>query len=261
MVESPALSCPSFRTPSPLNPGAPLFIYLPGGDGTGELFYRQLEGLEKVFDIRCLTIPPDDLTSWDKLAEQVVDLVRTELDQSNQQRVYLCGESFGGCLALKVITRAPELFHHLILVNPATSFRRRSLLCWATQLLHPAPEFLYRLVCLGLLPFLASLNRIEEDDRIALLKALQAMTQESALWRVALLREFHMSSAELNQIMQPTLVIASQGDAILPSRTEAEWLIRQLPNAKMHLLTQSGHACLLETDIHLYFILKSAEFV
>ena len=87
----------ALRSPRPPRPKAALLIYLPGGDGTGQLFYRQLAGLEQNFDIRCLEIPADHLTGWSPLIEQVVDLVKAELAQGKRPAVYLCGESFGGC--------------------------------------------------------------------------------------------------------------------------------------------------------------------
>jgi pimeloyl-ACP methyl ester carboxylesterase len=252
----------ALRSPRTPQPNAPLFIYLPGGDGTGQLLYRQLEGLEKTFDIRCLEIPPDDLTTWDELVEQVVALVKAELKRLPRSAVYLCGESFGGCLALKIVHHAPQLFDHLTLVNPASAFNNpRSWLYWLSFLARPVPNLVYQNFWLWFLPILASLGRIEADDRRALLTAVQGMTQETSVWRVALLREFHFSDAALQQIKQPTLVVASGRDLILPSVDEAERLTRLIPNAKTYVLPDSGHACLLEADVYLHDILQSTRFL
>ena len=60
-----------FLTPSPLCPEKPLFVFLPGMDGTGQLLRTQIPDLETVFDIRCLAIPPDDLSTWDELSAKV----------------------------------------------------------------------------------------------------------------------------------------------------------------------------------------------
>ncbi len=249
------------RSPRPRQPNAPLFIYLPGGDGTGQLFYRQLEGLEKTFDIRCLEIPPDDLNGWDLLVEQVVQLVEAEVKEYPRSAVYLCGESFGGCLALKVILHAPHLFDRLVLVNPASAFRQQSWLYWLSFLARPVPEAIYCMFWLWFLPILASLGRIESNDRRALLTAVQGMTQETSVWRVGLLREFNISDEQLRQIKQPTIVIASGRDSILPSVSEAEHLCALIPQARAYVLPDSGHACLLEADVNLYDILKSLDFL
>ena len=112
---------PYFLTPRSPNPDYPLFIYLPGMDGTGQLLRSQIPSLAAAFDVRCLVIPPHYLSDWQDLANQVTRLIATELSQRNSKRVYLCGESFGGCLALKVALTAPHLLNRIILCNPATS--------------------------------------------------------------------------------------------------------------------------------------------
>lgn len=259
MSESPYFL--ALRSPRPRQLNAPLFIYLPGGDGTGQLFHRQLEGLEKAFDIRCLEIPPDDLNGWDQLVKQVVQLVEAEVNEHPRSAVYLCGESFGGCLALKVILHAPHLFNRLVLVNPASSFKRHSWLYWLSFVAHPVPEAIYRTFWLWFLPILASLGRIEAKDRRALLTAVQCMTQETSVWRVALLREFQISEQQLRQIKQPTVVIASGRDSILPSVSEADHLCALMPQAQKYVLPDSGHACLLEADVNLHDILQSVGFL
>ena len=72
-------SHPCFLTPNRLQPEYPLFVFLPGMDGTGQLLRTQTAGLEVAFDVRCLMIPPNDLSSWDVLSDQVIDLIQGEL--------------------------------------------------------------------------------------------------------------------------------------------------------------------------------------
>src|SRR6478672_4128964 len=162
-------SHPCFLTPSRLNPDYPLFVFLPGMDGTGQLLRTQTEGLEVAFDIRCLAIPADDLTSWEVLTDQVVALIEAELEKQPHRSVYLCGESFGGCLAIKVALRSPHLFDRLILVNPASSFNQRAWLNWGSLVSGWLPEVLYRIGSVWLLPFLAALERMTKSDARALL--------------------------------------------------------------------------------------------
>ncbi|NJO42851.1 MAG: alpha/beta hydrolase [Cyanobacteria bacterium CRU_2_1] len=252
---------PFFRTPSPFNSEAPLFIYLPGMDGTGELLHVQLAGLEQGFDIRCLSIALDDLSSWEQLTEQLVSLIEVELKRQPRDVVYLCGESFGGCLALKTILRSPHLFDRLVLINPASSFKRYPWIYWGSHLVCPLPDVLYRMSCVSFLPVLAALGRIGEHDRFALLRATQSVAQNTSIWRLSLLREFTISESELHYITQPTLVVASARDSLLPSVSEAHWLTDHIPNAQMHILPNSGHACLLESDVNLYQIMQTSNFL
>lgn len=254
-------SYPCFLTPKSLKPECPLFVFLPGMDGTGQLFRAQTAGLEVGFDIRCLAIPPDDLTSWDILADQVIALIQAEIAKDPQRSVYLCGESFGGCLAMKVAIRAPQLFERLILVNPASSISRRPWMYFGIVLTRIVPECFYHLGSLIGLPVLAALGRIAECDRQALIDTVQMVPQKTAIWRLSLLKEFDVDDSQLQRITQPVLVLAGAADRLLPSVSEAEHLIQVLPNSQRVVLPMSGHACLLEQDVNLYKIMKAQKFL
>ncbi len=252
---------PCFLTPKAIHSEYPLFIYLPGMDGSGQLLRTQTDGLEAGFDVRCLAIPRDDLTNWDELTSSVLKLIYTEIVNTPQRPVYLCGESFGGCLAQKVAIAAPHLFKCIILSNPASSFRNRLFFDWGSQFTDFVPSFLYDFGALGLLPFLASLQRMSSSDRQELLKAMRSVPPETIRWRISLLREFYIDEYKLSQLTQPILLIAGANDRLLPSTTEALRLGNIFPNAKILVLTESGHACLLEKEINLYEIMRQNNFL
>ncbi|OUL20317.1 alpha/beta hydrolase [Nostoc sp. T09] len=252
---------PCFLTPKRIQPEYPLFVYLPGMDGTGQLLRSQTAGLELGFDVRCLAIPRQDLTTWDVLTNNVLDLIHAELEKSSQRPVYLCGESFGGCLAMKVAIQAPQLFKRIILINPASSFKLRPWLNWASQLTYLVHPCLYEVGALGLLPFLASLQRMTRSDRQELLKSMRSVPPETVLWRLSLLREFHVEDEQLRRLSQPILLLAGVQDRLLPSVDEVRRLANILPNSKMLLLPHSGHACLLESDTNLYKIMQNYNFL
>ncbi|MBE9036900.1 alpha/beta fold hydrolase [aff. Roholtiella sp. LEGE 12411] len=252
---------PCFLTPKRVQPEYPLFVYLPGMDGTGQLLRSQTAGLEVGFDVRCLALPRKDLTTWDVLTKNVLNLIHAELEKSSHRSVYLCGESFGGCLAMKVAIQTPQLFKRIILINPASAFQLRPWLNSASQLTYLVPEHLYEVGTLGLLPFLASLPRISRSDRHELLKTMRSVPPATVLWRLSLLREFHVDDDQLRRLTQPALLIAGASDRLLPSVSEIRRIADILPNAKMMVLPDSGHACLLEKDINLYEILKSQNFL
>lgn len=239
----------------------PLFVFLPGMDGSGQLLQSQIPKLVEGFDIRCLAIPPTDMASWDVLVSETIALIEAEKAAGNHRSVYLCGESFGGCLAMKVILEAPHLFERLILVNPASSFRQQPWMEWGSYLTQWLPANIYPLSILGLLPVLASLGKIGRSERQALLEAMQAVPQRTTIWRLALVRSFDVGENQLRTIKQPTLVIASGADRLLPSLAEAKLLVKRIPNAEMIVLPTSGHACLLETDVDLYAIIKKHNFL
>lgn len=254
-------SRPCFLTPGPLNPKSPLFVFLPGMDGTGQLLRSQTQGLGQAFDIRCLAIPPDDLTQWEDLTDQVVHLIKAELSEHSPRSVYLCGESFGGCLALKVALKAPYLFDRIILSNPATSFSQRPWFLGEVPLLGWLPDWFYDLSALVFLPFLASLSRTAPSDRRALLDAMRTVPPKTVHWRWSMIKDFEADKRQLECLTQPILVIASAADQLWPSVQEAEHLVNYLPNAKMLVLPQSGHACLLETEVNLFELLNNQGFL
>ncbi|BAU15557.1 alpha/beta hydrolase [Leptolyngbya sp. NIES-3755] len=254
-------SSPCFLTPKSLRPQFPLFVFLPGMDGTGQLLRAQTAGLEVGFDVRCLAIPPDDLTNWEDLAQHVIDLVKAEVKGDPDRSIYLCGESFGGCLAMKVASMAPDLFDRLILVNAASSFNRRPWIGWGATISRHLPQFLYQLSSVSFLPLLAAFDKIAPLDRQALVEAVKSVPQATSIWRMGLLHQFEIPVEKLRSLTIPTLILASSKDRLLPSLVEGYRLKAAFQNAEVVVLPESGHTCLLETDVNLYQILKEHEFL
>jgi pimeloyl-ACP methyl ester carboxylesterase len=252
---------PYFLTPKRVQLKYPLFIYLPGMDGTGQLLRSQTADLEQGFDVRCLAIPRQDMTTWEILTKDVLDLIHAELEKSCHRPVYLCGESFGGCLAMNVAAKSPHLFKRIILINPASSFQLHPWLKSLSQLTEFVPSWFYDVGALGLLPFLASLSRISSSDRHDLLRSMRSLPAETVNWRLSLLREFQVEEKKLQQLKQEVLLIAGGSDRLLPSVSEVERLNNILPNAQKFILHDSGHACLLEENVNLYKILQDHDFL
>jgi pimeloyl-ACP methyl ester carboxylesterase len=254
---------PYFLTPTPQAcREQPLFIYLPGMDGTGQLFHRQVAELSLKFEIRCLAIPPTLLLSWQDLTAQVVKLIEAEVAGCPPRRsIYLCGESFGGCLALRVATHAPELFDRIILVNPAISFQRQPWLGWGGQMIQWIPDLVYDLSAVGFLPFLAALERYQPIDGLKLLEAMQTVPKATSIWRMSMLQAFELDRLSLDQLACPVLAIASGADRLLPSVADARYLLGKLSQGELVVLPDSGHACLLERDVSLYQIMQERGFL
>ncbi|MFN9643614.1 MAG: alpha/beta fold hydrolase [Cyanobacteriota bacterium] len=236
-----------------------MFVFLPGMDGSGALLQTQVAGLSTGFDIRCLSIPPDDLSGWDELTEQVAVLIRMEQQLYPGRMTIVCGESFGGCLALRLITRFPSLCEQLILVNPASSAQRQPWIGACSSLTQLLPAPIYQLSTFSLCNLLIASHRVSRPTRHQLLAAMQAVRPQSAAWRLALLRQFRLEDLPIDRIRQPVLILASAADRLLPSQREAKRLARFLPNTRIVHLPESGHACLLEDQLNLSAILKSQE--
>jgi len=242
---------------TPATPSRPLFVFLPGMDGSGALLQPQVAGLGAGFDIRCLSIPPDDLRGWDELTEQVAALIRMEQQRHPGRTTTVCGESFGGCLALRLITRFPNLCDQLVLVNPASSAQRQPWIGACSSLTQLLPTPIYHLSALSLCNLLIASHRVSRPTRLQLLAAMQAVKPQSAAWRLALLRQFRLEDLPLDRVRQSVLILASEADRLLPSQREAMRLARLLPSTRIVHLPDSGHACLLEDQLNLSAILQS----
>lgn len=251
-----------FLAPHSSNPESPLLIFLPGMDETGkELLYLETKSLEVGFDVRCLVIPPNNFMTWEQLTESTLSLIQAELERVTQEAVYLCGESLGGCLALKLIERAPHLFKRLVLVNSASSFHRVAWLNQSSRLLAWTPPLLYKLSPIVILCLTSALTRIPFARMQILWKAAQAAPKKTAEFRLSQLSEFRIDETRLHRFTAPVLLIASQADRLLPSVAEAHRLSQRFPAAQVVVLPHSGHTCLVEPDVNLYKILQDEHFV
>jgi hypothetical protein len=60
------------------NLDGPLLIFFPGMDGTNLSLKNQLDNLKSVFNLRCLSVPPEDRTPWPLLVRDVLTLIDAE---------------------------------------------------------------------------------------------------------------------------------------------------------------------------------------
>lgn len=238
-----------------------LLVYFPGMDGTGSLLEPQIDRLARCFDTRCLVLPTDPGDDWQTLTAQVINLLRREIQTAAPRPIVLCGESFGGCLALAVARAAPQLCDRLILINPATSFQERPYLKLVTAVVPWVPASTYEALAGLFLPLLFGDRPVEASASEALLRAMQSVPPQTVYWRLQLLENFCLPFLELRRLQQPTLLIAGEADRLLPSATEIGRLATALPRARTVILPASGHTCLLEAETCLLAILRSQDFL
>lgn len=239
----------------------PLFIYFPGMDGTGDLLHLQINNLKANFEVITLSISPCNLTNWHTMTLTIIELIKGELLGRKNRSIYICGESFGGCLALNLWIYAPFLMEKIILINPASSFNRQLLLSLGIPLTKIVPDFIYQTSTNFLVPFLASFTKVKEEDRLKLLNAMNKLPLNTVNWRLSLLKDFSLKSEDFKTLNHPVLIIASAADLLLPSVEEGKRLLNYCQNATLEILPDSGHACLLEKDVNLSQILLTHNFI
>jgi hypothetical protein len=124
---------------------------------------------------------------------------------------------------------------------------------WGASVTQWLPNSLYRISTLGLLPFLIVPQRVSRPS-------CQAYWQpcSPSRWKVLLggfLYSASLSLKNCQRIEQPVLL----NDSSL-QRLRQRDLVSYLPNAQKTLLPESGHACLLETEVKLGDILQLRRF-
>ena len=254
-----------FKALTPSNSDLPLFLFFPGLDGSSLSIQNQLDGLKSKFEVHYLSIPAENRTPWNGLVKTVIALLQQDLKDfdpiaQKSRKIYLCGESFGACLALASVVYSPNFFDYLVLINPATSFRKQVWSPLSAFVVNKMPGTIYQLLTIGFLPFLTEKSRVSRENQQALLKAMQAFTPEGVAWRLSLLQQFQISPASLRCIRFPVLLIAALGDKLLPSVSEVEKISKWIPDSQVVQLAHGGHACLLERDVELFKIIENSSF-
>src|SRR5262249_56652586 len=96
----------------------PLLVSLPGLDGTGELFYKQIPGLTPRYRVAVVALPDDQNSTYNDIAAGVAGVIR----ELGDQRVVVVGESFGGTVALWFALLYPAHVDLLVILNLFSSF-------------------------------------------------------------------------------------------------------------------------------------------
>ncbi|KAK9108568.1 hypothetical protein Syun_024579 [Stephania yunnanensis] len=236
---------------SPLECGArwessPLLLYLPGLDGVGLGLVSHHQRLGKFFDIWCLHIPVADRTPFKDLVLLVENTIKLEYSHSPNRPIYLIGESLGGCLALAVAARNPDIDLMLILANPGDPLR---MMMASMEKELPLEEAVGDLVK----------NLAEIFNSLPVL--LDILPKESVLWKLQMLKSASSyANSRLHAVKAETLVLASGKDQLLPSKEEAERLYDRLASCQIRLFNESGHTLFMEDGIDLLTIIRGAGF-
>ncbi len=160
----------------------------------------------------------------------------------------LCGWSLGGLLALQAARLAPRHFGRLILVGGTPCFTQRT--GWpcaqAPALLDAFNSAVAADAPLALRRFVALLNQGDASARaitrrlaeLAAAPAASATLAQGLAW----LREIDLRPAlQAAALALPTLLIHGRHDALIPVEA-AQWLNKNLSNARLEIFASAGHA-------------------
>ncbi|AQS54678.1 alpha/beta fold hydrolase [Novibacillus thermophilus] len=162
------------------------------------------------------------------------------------RQVTVMAHSMGGQVALRLAKRAPETVQRLVLIAPSGYLR--SAKRW--QKIFFRLPFAY---CV--LPLLLTPQRIDKQLRSVYYNLSNMNVEElydgyitplkerdfhRALFQFGRSREDDLSSMELRDIRQPTLLLWGRHDRIVPLNI-GKRLLRDLPNARLEIIEETGH--------------------
>jgi pimeloyl-ACP methyl ester carboxylesterase len=226
-------------------------VLVPGMDGTGLLFYRQVPLLARSYRVVTYALR-DTAPTMDLL---VADLARViEILAPTERRAVIVGESFGGALALSFALAKPEQVSRLVILNSFPYF---------------APQLRLRLAALGLgaLPWGAmgfvrrlTASRLHSPhthrQEIQRFMALTARASRAGyINRLKLLMQYDVRH-RLHELRPPTLFLAADRDRLVPSVAQARYMSAHVPGSALRVLEGHGHICLIAPDLNLEALLN-----
>jgi pimeloyl-ACP methyl ester carboxylesterase len=226
-----------------------LFL-IPGIDGTGQLFYRQIPGLEQRFQVTTMRLR-DDAGTMDDLVADLHDVVTRV---AGGGKVTILGESFGGALTLSYALAHPERIDRMVVLNSFAHFGSQARLWLGYHLLRATPW--------GMMRIIRQLNARRmhsshtERDEIRRYHALmRTSTRQGYLSRLRILRDYDIRK-QLPTIAAPVLYLAADRDTLVPAVEQATLMSELTPAATLRVLEGHGHSCLIAPDLDLASILE-----
>jgi pimeloyl-ACP methyl ester carboxylesterase len=231
--------------------GDPL-VLVPGMDGTGQLFYRQVPLLARSFRVASYALR-NDAASMDTLVDDLERVIAAVAPET--RRASVIGESFGGALAMSFALARPDHIDRLVVLNSFAYF---------------APQFRLRLARYGLalIPWGAmSLIRratafrlhsahTHRDEIRRFMNLTAGASRAGYLNRLQLLMSYDVRE-RLHEMRPPTLFLAADQDHLVPSVAQARLMSARVPNAALRILEGHGHICLIAPDVDLAEIVSS----
>jgi len=226
----------------------PALVLVPGIDGTGLLFYRQVPLLERRYTVTATRLRDEARA----MADLVADLHRS-VEAAADGPVTLLGESFGGALALSYALAHPERVERLVILNSFAHFGSPARLWLGYHLLRATPWGMMRLV--------RQLNGrrmhspgTDRDEIRHFHELMRATTREGYLARLQILRHYDIR-AQLPSVQAPVLFLAADQDVLVPSVDQARMMGALAPRATVRVLEGHGHSCLIAPGMDLSAIL------
>jgi len=229
--------------------GPPL-VLVPGLDGTGRLFYRQVPLLARDFRVATYALR-DGARDMATLVDDLAAVVR-ELSAEREPAIVV-GESFGGTLAMSFAIAHPELARALVVLNSFPYFRPRYRLRLAVTALELMPWGVMGLVR-RLTAFRLHSRYTHREELERFLRETGYTTRVGYLSRLRILQRYDLRR-HLGELQPPTLFLAADRDHLVPSLEQASYMVERVPRARLRVLEGHGHICLIAPNVDLRAII------
>jgi pimeloyl-ACP methyl ester carboxylesterase len=226
-------------------------VLVPGLDGTGLLFYRQIPLIARRYRVASYALR-DAATTMDSLVSDLRTIVEAVAPKG--RRVVVVGESFGGALAMSFALAEPDRVAGLIVLNSFPWYARQLRLRAAIGALHAMPWGAMRVMRRITTSRLHSRHtHPAEIERF--LQLTTRTTRLGYLNRLRMLTQYDIRG-RLHQLRPPALFLAAAQDHLVPAVEQAQFMAQRTPRAAVRVLAGHGHICLISPDIDLGRILR-----
>ena len=226
-------------------------VLVPGMNGSGELFYRQIPLLERSYRVATYSLR-DDADTHEMLADDLAAII--DAVAPGGHRALIVGESFGGTVALACALKHPERVEGLVILNSFPFFAPQARLRLAMAALSLVPW--------GVMPIVRRVTAFRLHSRHThateirrFLELTAKATRDGYLNRLRLLTRFDVRD-RLGGITMPTLLLAAECDHLVPAVEQARYMAARVPSSTMRVLEGHGHICLIAPDLDLDLILR-----
>lgn len=226
-------------------------MLVPGLDGTGLLFYRQIPLIARSYLVASYALR-DTATTMETLVADLGEIVEAVAPEDG--RAIVIGESFGGALALSFALTRPDRVRGLIVLNSFPYFRPQIRLHAAIAGLHAIPWGAMRLIR-RLTAFRLHSRHTHRDEIARFMQLTARASRDGYVNRLRILTRYDIRE-RLPDLRPPALFLAAEQDHLVPSVEQARFMSERAPGSVMRILAAHGHICLISHDIDLGEILN-----
>lgn len=222
----------------------PAFVYVPGIEGTGKLFYKQINDLARDHTVITFPLRPYGRYGMEALVNDLIWIIR----DAGFERVTALAESFGGLLLMSAALAHPDCFERLILVNTFPRFEQRAKIKLGVALFSVLPYPVMKAYRTRTGRNTLFDAEVSDEDRRACREHTRIVPAEGYISRLKIIRDTDLRP-RLSKLSVPTLVVAGTEDRLLNAVGAARIIASAIPRSRLKLLEGVGHLAMVSEGV------------